>query len=325
MGKISGLDTLQLPDKMKRLTQIALIAILTALCTTLKAQQNAMYTQYMFNTLAINPAYAGSRNVTSATALYRNQWTGITGAPKTGTFSIDAPFLNSKIGIGFQLFTDKLGVTQTTGGVLSAAYRIKMDIGTLSFGIQGDISQYRSSLTDVPLTSLQSYDPAFSSNVNKILFNFGTGAYYNTDKFYVGLSAQDLMPNSLSEENSTGAKLSGKQALHVFLASGYVFPLSEEFKLKPSFLIKGVKGAPIEADLNATFWIKDVIGIGGQYRTSADVGALIEVQANPQIRIGYSYDRSTTQLQNFNSGSHEIMLRYEFGFQSGKILSPRFF
>jgi type IX secretion system PorP/SprF family membrane protein len=310
---------------MKRITKMIIVSFLLLLCHSLKAQQDAMYTQYMFNTLAINPAYAGSRNVISATALFRNQWTGIEGAPKTGTFSIDAPILNNKIGIGFQLFTDKLGVTQTTGGVLSAAYRIRMDVGTLSFGIQGNISQYRSNLTDVSLTSLQSYDPAFANNINKTLFNFGTGAYYNTDKFYAGLSAQDLMPNSLSADNSSGSKLSGKQVLHVFLASGYVFPLSEEFKLKPSFLIKGVKGAPIEADLNATLWIKDVIGIGGQYRTSADVGALIEIQATPQIRIGYSYDRSTTQLQNFNSGSHEIMLRYEFGFERGKILSPRFF
>jgi type IX secretion system PorP/SprF family membrane protein len=319
------LDTLQLTDRMKRINKMVIVSFLLLLCNNLQAQQDAMYTQYMFNTLAINPAYAGSRNVISATALFRNQWTGIDGAPKTGTFSVDAPILNNKIGIGFQLFTDKLGVTQTTGGVLSAAYRIRMDVGTLSFGLQGNINQYRSNLTDVPLTFLPSYDPAFANNINKTLFNFGTGAYYNTDKFYVGLSAQDLMPNSLSAENSSGNKLSGKQVLHIFLASGYVFPLSEEFKLKPSFLIKGVKGAPIEADLNATFWIKDVIGIGGQYRTSADVGALLEIQATPQIRIGYSYDRSTTQLQNFNSGSHEIMLRYEFGFVRGKILSPRFF
>jgi type IX secretion system PorP/SprF family membrane protein len=325
MARINVLDILQLTDKMKRFTRLVVLSFLMLLCNSLKAQQDAMYTQYMFNTLAINPAYAGSRNVLSATALYRNQWTGIEGAPKTGTLSIDAPIFNNKIGIGFQLFTDKLGVTQTTGGVLSAAYRIRMNTGTLSFGIQGDLNQFTSNLTDIPLTSLQSYDPAFANNINKTLFNFGTGAYYNTDKFYIGLSAQDIMPNDLSAESSNGTKLSGKQELHVFLASGYVFPLSQEFKLKPSFLIKGVRGAPIEADLNATFWIKDVIGLGAQYRTSADVGALIEIQATPQIRIGYSYDRSTTQLSNFNSGSHEIMLRYEFGFERGKILSPRFF
>ncbi len=316
---------------MKELKKIIVLLILLLVGNNLKAQQEVMYTQYMFNTLAINPAYAGSRNVISATALFRNQWTGIEGAPKTGTFTMDAPLLNDRIGLGFQLISDQLGATQTTSGtqtltgVVSAAYRIKMEVGTLSFGMQGNVSQYKANLTDVPLGSSSPYDPAFATNISKTLLNFGTGVYYNSDKFYIGLAAQDLLPNDLSAENSSGEKLSGKQSLHLFLAAGYVFPVAEDFKLKPSFLIKGVKGAPIQADVNATLWIKDVFGIGAQYRTSADVAALIEVQASAQIRIGYSYDRSTTSLQNFNSGSHEIMLRYEFGFPKGKTLSPRYF
>ncbi|MCD0490224.1 type IX secretion system membrane protein PorP/SprF [Pedobacter sp. MC2016-14] len=309
---------------MKRLKGIIIVPLLL-ICNSLMAQQDRMYTQYMFNTLAVNPAYAGSRNVVSATALARSQWTGIEGAPKTGTFTIDAPIMNKRFGIGLQIFSDKLGAEQTNGAALSFAYRIRMEEATLSFGVQGDLSQYKANLTDQPLSSLPAYDPAFANNINKMLFNFGTGVYYNTDKFYLGLSAMDLMPNSLSAENSSGTKLAGKQSLHLFLASGYVFPLSEEFKLKPSVLIKGVKGAPIEGDANLTFWIKDAIGIGAGYRSAADVSALIEIQATPQFRIGYSYDRSTTQLQNFNSGSHEIMIRYEFGFEKGKILSPRFF
>jgi len=191
--------------------------------------------------------------------------------------------------------------------------------------MQGNVSQYKVNLTEVALGNSSPYDPAFANNINKVLLNFGTGVYYNSDQFYIGLSAQDLLPNDLAAENSSGDKLSGTQALHLFLAAGYVFPIDEDFKLKPSFLIKGVKGAPIQADVNATLWIKDVLGIGAQYRTSADIAALIEIQATPQIRIGYSYDRSTTSLQNFNSGSHEIMLRYEFGFAQGKTLSPRYF
>ncbi|MET3114112.1 type IX secretion system PorP/SprF family membrane protein [Pedobacter sp. CG_S7] len=310
---------------MLQLKKKIILLVLVLLGLNLKAQQDAMYTQYMFNTLAINPAYAGSRNVISATALFRNQWVGIDGAPKTGTFTIDAPILNDKIGLGFQLISDRLDKTQTTSGVFSAAYRIKMDVGTLSFGMQGNVSQYKVNLLDIPLSSGAAYDPAFASNINKVLLNFGTGIYYNSDKFYIGLAAQDLLPNDLSAENSSGEKLSGKQALHLFLASGYVFTLTDDFKLKPSFLVKGVKGAPIQADLNATLWIKDVIGIGAQYRTEADIAGLVEIQASPQIRIGYSYDRSTTSLQNFNSGSHEIMLRYEFGFAKGKTLSPRYF
>jgi type IX secretion system PorP/SprF family membrane protein len=289
-----------------------------------QAQQDPMFTQYMFNTLAINPAYAGSRNVVSATALMRSQWTGIEGAPKTGTFTIDAPILDKRFGIGLQLLTDKLGVTQTNGAAISAAYRIRLEQGSLSFGLQGNVMQYKSNLTSVELGTTPNYDPAFANNINKSLLNFGTGVYYNSDRFFVGLSAQDLIPNRLSEPGD-GEPLSGNQAVHVFLSSGYVFPIATDLNLKPSFLVKYVKGAPIEADINGTLWIKDVLGIGLQYRTSADVAALLEIQATPQIRIGYSYDRSITRLQNFNSGSHEIMLRYEFGFEKGRIISPRYF
>ncbi len=306
---------------MKRITGFSILCFTMLLCLTAKGQQDAMYTQYMFNTLAINPAYAGSRNVVSATALFRNQWTGIDGAPKTGTLSVDAPIFNKKVGIGVQLFTDKLGITQTNGATISAAYRIRMDKGSLSFGIQSVFSQYRANYTEVGLGTTATYDPAFANNVNKLLFNVGTGVYYNSDKFYLGLSALDLMPNSLTDFSVAGSK----QVLHLFLAAGYVFPIAEDFKLKPSFLIKGVKGAPIEGDLNASLWIKDVFSVGVQYRTSADIGAMIEIQATPQFRLGYAYDRSTTSLQNFNSGSHEIMLRYEFGFEKSKILSPRYF
>jgi type IX secretion system PorP/SprF family membrane protein len=310
---------------MKRLKIIFLSALTLLLAKTSMAQQDPMFTQYMFNTLAINPAYAGSRNVVSATALMRSQWTGIEGAPKTGTFTIDAPVMDKRFGIGLQLLTDKLGVTQTNAAAVSLAYRIRLDRGSLSFGLQGDVSQYRADLTSVDLNSGSMYDPAFANNVRRTLFNFGTGAYYNSDRFFVGLSAQDLVPNRLSDPNENGDRLAGKQALHVFLSSGYVFPVSEDLNLKPSFLIKYVHGAPIEGDINGTLWIKDVIGIGAQYRTSADVAGLLEIQASPQIRIGYSYDRSITKLQGFNSGSHEIMLRYEFGFERGKIISPRYF
>lgn len=310
---------------MKRLKIIFLSALTLLLAKTSMAQQDPMFTQYMFNTLAINPAYAGSRNVVSATALMRSQWTGIEGAPKTGTFTIDAPVMDKRFGVGLQLLTDKLGVTQTNAAAVSLAYRIRLDKGSLSFGLQGDVSQYRADLTSVDLNTGSLYDPAFANNVRRTLFNFGTGAYYNSDRFFVGLSAQDLVPNRLSEPNENGDRLAGKQALHVFLSSGYVFPASEDLNLKPSFLIKYVHGAPIEGDINGTLWIKDVIGIGAQYRTSADIAGLLEIQATPQIRIGYSYDRSVTKLQGFNSGSHEIMLRYEFGFERGKIISPRYF
>jgi type IX secretion system PorP/SprF family membrane protein len=304
--------------------KIILIAFLILVSFGARAQQDAMYTQYMFNTLAINPAYAGSRNVTSATVLFRNQWTGIQGAPKTGTLTLDAPIYDKRLGIGLQLFSDKLGVTQTTGAVISGAYRVRLNEGTLAFGLQGNVNQFRANYNDVNLNT-DVYDPAFAFNVNKVLFNFGTGVYYNSDRFFLGLSVQDLVKNRLTNYTTNNADFRQTQVMHLFLSSGYVFDLNDDFKFKPSFLIKGVKGAPIEGDINATLWIKDVIGIGAQYRTSADVAGLVEIQATPQFRIGYSYDYSTTALRFSNSGTHEIMLRYEFGFSSGKILSPRYF
>ncbi len=302
-----------------------IILFFTLLAGPTLAQQEAMYSQYMFNTLAINPAYAGSRNVTSATALYRSQWVGIDGAPETFTFTLDAPVRNKNVGLGLQVFSDKIGITQNSGALASYAYRLRMEKGTLSFGLQAGYSQYRAGLSSVPLNSFSGPDAAFANDINKGLINLGTGVYYNSDRFYVGLSAPQLLNNQLDNFTVTNDNVFRGQALHLFLASGYVFPLTTDFDLKPSILVKGVKGAPIEADLNANLWIKQVFSIGVQYRTSADVAAMLEVQASPQLRLGYSYDRSTTKLVQFNSGSHEIMLRYEFGFEKGKTISPRYF
>ncbi|WP_407430972.1 type IX secretion system membrane protein PorP/SprF [Arcticibacter sp.] len=311
---------------MKINITIILVTLMLAISFGSMAQQNAMYSQYMFNTMAVNPAYAGSRNVVSATALHRNQWSGMEGAPKTTTLTIDAPVRNKRVGLGLQLINDQLGISKTTGAVLSYAYRIRMDKGSLAFGVQGSGVQYRADYTGVDLGSGGAYDPAFAENVNKMLFNFGTGVYYNSDKFYIGLSAQDLLNTRITEYEAPDDAAGGSfKNLHLFFAAGYVFALDETFKLKPSVLVKGVKGAPVEADINAMLWVNDIIAVGGQYRTSADVAGILEIQATPQIRIGYSYDYSITRLRNFNSGSHEIMLRYEFGFERGKILSPRYF
>jgi type IX secretion system PorP/SprF family membrane protein len=253
----------------------------------------------MFNMLAINPAYAGSRNVVSATALYRNQWSGLNGAPETTTFTIDAPFKDKKIGLGLQVFSDKLGITNTTGVVLSGSYRIRMDKGTLSFGLQGNVANRRADFTQVSLDpNNSSNDLAFQDFVNQTNFNIGSGIYYNTDRFYIGLSSPQLLP--VVYANSSGSNLS-RQEIHLFLATGFVAKLSEDFKLKPSVLVKAVEGAPVQADINATFWIKDRFGIGAQYRTNADVSAFLELQLSQQIRLGYAYDYAVTNLQSINS------------------------
>ncbi len=308
---------------MKRIVVI-LYVLLSSLCVM--GQQDAMYSQYMFNTLAINPAYAGSRNVLSATALLRSQWVGMDGAPETQTISFDMPLRNEKLGLGVQAFNDHIGITNLSGGFASFAYRIFMEKSTLSFGLQGGASHLKADLRSVDLGNQGGVDMAFLQNINQVFLNFGTGVYFNTDRFYLGISVPHLLNNRInnnSEITSNGQV--ARQYMHLFVASGYVFNLGEDFKIKPSFLFKGIQGAPIQVDLNTSLWIKDVFSVGVQYRTNAAIAAMLEVQINPQIRMGYSYDRSVTKLANFNSGSHEVMLRYEFGFQKDKVLSPRYF
>lgn len=292
-----------------------------------KAQQDAMYTQYMFNTLAINPAYAGSRNVLSATGLIRSQWVGIEGAPETQTISFDAAMPNKRVGLGVQIFNDKIGVTRTSGASLSYAYRIPTENGTMAFGLLGSLTNYKADYVNVRLNSGSPVDGAFAYDINKLMPNFGAGIYYNTDRLYLGASLPHLLNNRLANGNDVvgNSTLAARQYLHLFVMAGYVLPMGYDFKLKPSLLFKGVKGSPMQLDLNCNLWVKDVIGIGAQYRTGDAVAGILEIQASDQIRIGYSYDYTTSGLTDYNSGSHEIMLRYEFGFNRSRIVAPRYF
>ncbi|MHB1177157.1 MAG: PorP/SprF family type IX secretion system membrane protein [Daejeonella sp.] len=308
---------------MKRISVI-LFVLLSSLCT--KAQQDAMYSQYKFNTLAINPAYAGSRDLVCATALLRSQWVGVEGAPKTQTISLDMPLMNKKLGLGVQVFNDKVGVTNLRGGFISGSYRIFLENSTLAFGLQGGASQLKADLNSVDLGNPNT-DQAFLQNNNEIFINFGTGIYFNTSNFYLGISVPQLLKNKLNNNNITAGTNGAvnRQYVHLFAASGYVIELDQDFKIVPSVLFKAIQGAPVQVDLNAIFWIKDIFSVGAQYRSSTSVAAIMEVQVSNQIRVGYSYDRTITRLANFKSGSHEIMLRYEFGSQYNRVLSPRYF
>lgn len=309
---------------MKKLL-LSTLAILSFI--SVSAQQDAMYTQYMFNTLAVNPAYAGSRNVLSATGLLRTQWVGIEGSPRTQTISFDAAMPNKKVGLGLQVFNDRLGITNTTGAYASYAYRIPFKKGTLALGIQAGAAQFRADFSSVRLNNGSPLDPGFMIDINKILPNFGFGIYYNTAKFYIGAATPHLLNNNFLDDNSVKVtnNLVAKQYLHLFVTSGYVVNLAQDFKLKPSFLFKGVFGAPLQLDVNLNLWIADRISLGGQYRTGDAFAGLLELQATDQLRFGYSYDHTVSRLGNYNSGSHEIMVRYEFGFTKNRIVAPRYF
>lgn len=277
------------------------------------AQQDAMYTQYMFNQLAINPAFAGVRDKVSATALYRRQWVGIPGAPQTVTLAVDGPFKKKKVGLGLLLSNDKIGITRTNHVYGNYAFKIQTDKGTLSLGLRGGASFFRADFTSVEMNSGSPMDPGFSQFVKKTMLNFGAGIFYNTDKYYIGAAVPHLLNNTLQNNQVLVTnQLIAREYLHLFITGGYLFELSPDLTLKPSFLFKGSRGAPLELDLNANLWMKEMVGVGLSYRSAADISIMAQVQATPELRFGYSYDRSTTRLVKYNTGSHELMMTYFF-------------
>ncbi|MFD2936911.1 PorP/SprF family type IX secretion system membrane protein [Spirosoma flavum] len=300
----------------------------------LQAQQDKMFSQYMFNMLALNPAYAGSRDVLSMSALYRNQWAGLPGAPQTATFTADMPLNSERVGLGIQLYSDKAGVMAEAGGFLSYAFRIKVGPKTtLALGLQGGASSYQANLTQVTTSPDGQLDPAFASNISKLLPNFGTGIYLSNDRAYLSVSAPRLIKNKLSEYNV--GDLRSVQARQAYVAAGFVVGLSGVVKLKPSVLVKYAEGAPLGFDANLNIWFADRLALGAsirrnqfsswtKYSTDAVVG-LLEIQLTDQFRFGYSYDRTLSQLQSVAPSSHEVMIRYEFGFGKNRILTPRYF
>jgi len=300
-----------------------LVFILT-ISITANAQQRPMYSQYMFNMLNINPAYAGSRGVLSTTALYRDQWVGIPGAPRTSSFSFDMPLNEQKIGLGIQLYDDRLGIERNTGLNASYAFRIQLtESGTLSLALQGGVLNYRANFSEV--RTFQPNDPTFNQNISGILPAAAAGVYYNSDKFYVGFSTPALLKTKLSNDNTADVSSATGRDLHLYLASGFVVNLNPDLALKPSILVKAVSGAPVEYDFNANLWIQNLLSFGFSYRTGDAYVGMVELQVNDQFRFGYAYDKTFSNLGSYNTGTHELMLRLEFGSSKGKISSPRYF
>ncbi|MCU0431333.1 MAG: type IX secretion system membrane protein PorP/SprF [Cytophagaceae bacterium] len=294
-------------------------------CLVAHAQQDAMFSQYMFNMLSVNPAYAGSRDVLSATGLYRRQWLGIKGAPSTMSATLDMPIKNEKMGIGMMVINDRIGVTNTTSISGAYAYRIRVSkSGMLAFGLNATAQNFKANFDEIDYDQSNGIDPVFTSAFSAWMPNFGAGSYYTTDRFYVGLSLPHLLNNDLNKSIS-GVSSNARQYRHVFFMTGYVFRIGPTTMLKPSTLVKYVNGSPIEFDLNANIWLRDRIAFGASYRSADGLVGMFEFQLNEQLRFGYAYDFPLTRLSKFTSGSHELMIRYELGFDKGKILSPRYF
>jgi type IX secretion system PorP/SprF family membrane protein len=308
---------------LKKLKCIVTVAVMT-MSLAANAQQHPMYSQYMFNMMNINPAYAGSRGVVSATALYRNQWVNIDGAPQTTSFSVDMAMKQKKIGLGFQIFDDRLGIERSSGFNASYAFRIQLsNAGTLSLGLQGGMVNYRAYYSQV--RTFQPGDPSFSQDINGFLPAFAAGIYYNSDKFYLGVSTPALLQTKLTRDNTADVSSATGRDLHLFLTTGFVLPLSQDLVLKPSVLVKAVSGAPVEYDLNANLWIQNMLSLGFSYRTGDSYVGMLELQMSKQLRIGYAYDKTFSSLGQLNNGTHELMIRMEFGNMNNKVASPRYF
>lgn len=287
------------------------------------AQHDPLVSQYMLNGLVLNPAYTGSREVFTANALYRNQWVGFDGAPVTQVVSVHTPLKNKSIALGALFSNEKIGVSNSTSLNGNVAYRIEMDQAKLSFGISAGINLLSSSLTD--LTTTEGNDNAFAGDLRSNLQpDFGAGVYYYSKKYFVGLSVPRIISRQylISDDK---LDIQSEAGIHNFiLHGGYLFTLSDQFKLKPSSLLRFSPTGNYQFDLNANLIYKDFFWLGFSYRHNESVVALLEIQINEQFRVAYAYDYSLSIFRKYSSGSHEIGLQYEFGYKV-KSMDPRFF
>lgn len=315
---------------MKKITLGFLIFLTLGFLTESHAQQDPQYTQYMYNTVAINPAYAGNRGVTSIVGLHRSQWVGLDGAPRTQSLSIHSPIGESRVGLGLSIVNDALGPTEETYLGADFSYTVNTsDAGRLSFGLKAG-----GHLLDVNFNELNLFnpnDPQFEQNIdNKFSPILGAGVYYHADRFYVGLSAPNLLRTEhFDEGNSSNGGVSSvaTERIHYFGIMGYTFDISDGLKFKPSTLVKVVSGAPLQVDLTANFLIREKFHIGGAYRWSAAFSGLVGFQVTDNMLIGLAYDRESTDLGNttYNDGSYEVFLRFELFNEYDRMLTPRFF
>lgn len=311
---------------MKRLN-LFIAGMLCCYSSVIHGQQDAQYTQYMYNTININPAYAGSRGTISVFGLHRTQWVGLDGAPVINTVSIHTP-ISTNMGIGVSVINDRIGPSTENDISVDLAYTINTSpFYKLAFGLKGTAN-----LLNVDFTKLNIYNPAdprFQDNIdNKFSPNIGAGVYLYSDKSYIGLSIPNMLENSHYDKSAEDESQSYvvKERMHYYLMAGYVFDLDYNLKFKPSLLTKVVQGAPLQTDISANFLFNEKFTAGLAYRVSASVSGLVGFQATDSWFIGYSYDAETTKLANYNSGSHEIFLRFELmGRSKSRMMSPRFF
>jgi len=312
---------------MKKYIFLALL-ILTCWSGKTFAQQESMYTQYMFNRLIVNPAYTGTKDGLSVTALYRHQWTGFTpfnGDPRNLTVSAHAPILDGRSGIGGYVTSDWMGVIQRNTLAMTYAFRFQVGkTGAVSLGLSGGVQQY--SFNNFQHNPYNEGDPALPNGAFTVYRpNFGTGAFYNNGKFYAGISAQNLIESKIDLLKGTSAD-KARYYRHYYLTTGYDFRVSDDFLISPSGFVRYVQNAPVQFDLNCNFTFVDKFWVGASYRFKDAMCGIIGFNLLPQMRLSYAYDYSFFNMNRFNTGSHEVMLNYDFGnVTRTRLQIPRYF
>ncbi len=312
---------------MRYLKHIALllIAILTLNWgQELKAQQDPHHTQYMFNGLSINPAYAGSRGTLAGTFLYRNQWAGFEGAPVTQSFSFHMPGEKRKVGLGFNLVNDKIGYLQQQWATVSYAFVLPVgEKSSLALGLRGGMLNFRINWDEVRATDLQ--DPILNTQARALLMpNFGTGLYFKNEHMYTGISMPHLLNSRLRSDDPAKSEIS-RLYRHAYFTTGFILGLDNAVQWKPSALVKYSPGAPVQVDINLMAYLARKIWIGASWRSNDAVAFMFDFQFAKQLRLGYAFDYTITDLQKYNNGTHEFMLGFEIVTKKSKMKSPRYF
>jgi type IX secretion system PorP/SprF family membrane protein len=302
---------------------LALFLLLATSPLKMVAQQLPLYSQYMFNTLEINPAYAGFRQAMQFTSVFRKQFNGIKGSPQTSMLSGDMPIGETRLGVGLKIVDDRLSVTQNLGAQLAMSYRIEGDNSKLAFGLQLGALNYKTDFSQLNITNAG--DPVFAQNLNALAANFGTGIFYNTDKFYAGLSSPNLVRAHLRKTDVALSEYTVKQNLHIYFNSGYLITINDNFVLKPSFLLRGVQGLPFNYDLNANLFFREIISGGLSYRSKSALVGLLDFRLVPTLRLGYAYDYNLTRLNNFSRATHEIVLRFHIPIERDELMPSYMF
>lgn len=305
---------------MKKTLSIFVLVIFVS--SSVFAQQIPRYSQYMFNMLNINPAYAGNRDVATVNMLIRRQWVNFPGAPFSGSATYDKRISGSNSSIGGQIYSDRIGIEQTNGVQGFYSFTAPFENASLAIGTSLGILNY--SINYARSNPFDVGDPNLQMSINGYLPSAGLGMLYSRERWYVGFSAPALLKTKINSNNQSVVRQARADG-HFFLTGGYIMPISEMLTIKPSVLLKAVSGAPIQADLNANIWYGDLLGAGVSYRHKESLVGMLELQLNPLLRIGYSYDHTTSRLTYYNNGTHELMLRMELGGSIKAVTSPRYY